>query len=171
MQSIRARFLRAFLFALAVLPQALPAHAADISVLIQLLPGSKYKVWHAEGPTKLSEDELMELEAVATREGSAPVNTSFGPARAYSTPDGVFVKLPQLKTDGTLLLERDVCSAIKAWHEEGAAILSEDELTELVLAAKPDGGKSITLGARKAKAYITQHGVMAVIWTPRARAN
>lgn len=140
--------------------------AADLSVLIQQLPGTRFKVWHAEGSTRLSEDELMELEAVASPEGSAPVKTAYGPARAYATPEGIFVRLPELKSDGTLLLERDACSAIKAWHEDGAATLSDDELTELVLSAKPDGGKSIALGARRAKAYITHHGVMAVIWTP-----
>ena len=56
----------------------------------------------------------------------------------------------------------------KTWHAEGATRLSEDQATDLVMAALPDGGPRLVLDTeRHAKSYLTNIGVMVAIWKPR----
>lgn len=143
------------------------AVAADSAVLIQLQPGGAYRVWHNEGATRLSEDEILQLDAEATAEGSVPIATSAGPASAKRTDAGVVISVPGAAADRTLLVDRDACSAIRTWHVEGPTRLSDDQLTELVLAAVPGGGPRVRLdGGRYAKSFLTPLGVMAAIWMP-----
>ncbi|MDT3734764.1 MAG: hypothetical protein ROZ00_00890 [Denitratisoma sp.] len=92
--------------------------------------------------------------------------TSAGLARAYDTSYGVLIRLPALGPDRALLLDRDGCGGIKVWQSQGTVHPTEDELTELVLTALPDGGRPVTLGKLRAKAYSTKFGVIAVIWRP-----
>ena len=160
--------LRLFAAAIAVL-LALPAMAEDTALLIQLRPDGRYTVWHAGAPSPLDEKEILALEAAATPEGSRRVMTAAGFAQAFDTPDGVIIRLPALGPERALLIDRDGCGGIKLWHSHGNLKLSEDELTELVLTALPDGGKRVALGKLSAKAYSTKIGVIAVIWQSLAR--
>ncbi|MBZ0124742.1 MAG: hypothetical protein K8F32_00050 [Rhodocyclaceae bacterium] len=154
------------LVAVAFAALSLPAAADDTALLIQLQPDGRYQVWHAGGQPPLSDDELLALEASATPEGGRNVVTSAGLARAYDTSYGVLIRLPALGPDRALLLDRDGCGGIKVWQSQGTVHPTEDELTELVLTALPEGGKPVTLGKLRAKAYSTKFGVIAVIWRP-----
>ena len=148
---------------------ALPAAAEDSALLIQLRPDGRYTVWHAGGQSPLSEDEIGALEASARPEGGRSMLTAAGLARAFEMPSGVLIRLPALGPDRSLLIDHDGCGGIKVWHDRGDVNLTEDELTELVLSALPEGGKNVVLGQYHAKAYSTKIGVIAAIWRPRAR--
>ena len=157
------------LVAVAIAALALPAAAEDTALLIQLQPDGRYHVWHAGGPSPLSEDEILVLEASAIPEGGRNVVTSAGLPRAYDTSNGVLIRLPALGPDRTLLIDRDGCGGIKVWQSQGTVHPTDDELTELVLTALPDGGKRVAVGKLHAKAYSTRIGVIAAIWKPVAK--
>jgi hypothetical protein len=143
--------------------------AADNSLLIQVEPGGGYRVWHTEGATQLSEDEILMLAAGATPEGSALQSISAGPARAFQTGNGVVIEVPEAASDRKLLVDRDACGAIKVWHADGATQLTEEQMTELVLAALPGGGKLVKVDGRYAKSFVTPLGYAVVIWAPVKR--
>lgn len=146
-----------------------PAAAEDTALLIQVRPDGRYTVWHAGGQSPLGEEEIGALEASARPEGGRSMLTAAGLARAFETPNGVLIRLPALGPDRALLIDHDGCGGIKVWHDRGEVNLTEDELTELVLSALPEGGKNVVLGQYHAKAYSTKIGVIAAIWRPRAR--
>lgn len=146
---------------------ATAAQAKDDGLLIQLQPGGAYRVWHAEGVTQLTDDEAMLLDAIATPEGSEITPTAAGPAQARRTEAGVVISLQRSGPDSELLVDRDACGHIKLWHSEGATQLTEDQLTDLVLAAVPGGGQRIVLDPQRlAKSFLTPLGVMVAIWRP-----
>lgn len=140
------------------------AGATDNVLLIQMQPGGGYKVWHTEGESQLTEDEIMALEVTAKPGGGEETPTSAGPARAYETGDGVTISLLGAKMDKALLLDRDDCNHVRVWHAAGATNLSEDQITDIVMSALPGGGKRITVGAYHVKAFITKLGVTAALW-------
>jgi hypothetical protein len=47
--------------------------------------------------------------------------------------------------------------------------LTDEQMTDLVLSALPDGGKRVSIGSNYAKAYSVELGVVAVIWAPVQR--
>jgi len=145
------------------------AWAADNTLLIQLQLDGGYRVWHSEGVSHLTDDELTTLAASAKPEGSERMQTTAGAATAFVIAHAVRVVLADAKLDRELLIDRDACGGVRIWHADGATRLTEDQLTDLVLSALPDGGKPIKLGATSAKAYSTELGVVAVIWTPVRR--
>lgn len=145
------------------------AAAADNGLLIQTVPGGGYRVWHTEGATNLSEDEILMLAAGATPEGSELQRISAGPARAFQTGNGVIIELPEAAADRRLLVDRDACGAVKVWHSDGTTQLSDDQLTELVLSALPGGGRPVKVDGNYAKAFITPLGYAVVIWAPVKR--
>lgn len=161
-------FLRIFA-ALAAAALVLPAAAEDTALLIQIQPDGRYRVWHAGAPSPLGDEDILALEAGATPEGGRKLVTAAGLAQAFDTPNGVLIRLPALGPDKSLLIDRDGCGGIKVWHAQGTENPTDEELTELVLTALPDGGKRIALGRLHAKAYSTKIGVIAVIWKPRPR--
>ena len=148
---------------------ALHAAAEDTALLIQLQPDGRYTVWHAGGQSPLNEDEVGALETGAKPEGGRSLLTAAGLAQAFETPNGVLIRLPALGPDRALLIDHDGCGGIKVWHDRGDVNLTEDELTDRVLSALPEGGKNVVLGQYHAKAYTTKIGVIAAIWRPRAR--
>ncbi len=148
---------------------ALPAAAEDTALLIQIRPDGRYTVWHAGGKSALSEEEISALEATALPEGGKATLTAAGLAQAFDTPNGVLIHLPALGPDKSLLIDHDGCGGIKVWHARGDVNLTEDELTELVLSAMPEGGKNVALRKYHAKAYSTKIGVIAAIWRPVPR--
>jgi hypothetical protein len=160
-----ARALLATLFVLA----ANLAVAADNSLLIQIEPGGGYRVWHTEGQTHLSEEEILMLAAGATPEGSALQQVSAGPARAFQTGNGVIIEIPQAVSDRKLLVDRDACGAIKVWHGDGETQLTEEQITELVISALPGGGKLVKVDGRYAKSFVTPLGYAVAIWAPVKR--
>lgn len=162
------RRVRTALF-LAVLMAATAAGAADNVLLIQLRPGGVFKVWHTEGESQLAEEEVMALEVTAKPEGGAVMETSAGPARAIETGDGVMISLPAAKSDKELLVDRDACGHIRVWHGVGATNFSEDELTDIVISALPEGGKRITVGDFHVKAFIGKLGVTAAVWSAKKK--
>jgi hypothetical protein len=145
------------------------AAAADNTLLIQLQKDGSYLVWHSEGATRLTDDELTTLSASARPEGGERLLTSAGPASAFEIPHAVLIVLTEAKSDRRLLIDRDACGGVRVWHAEGATLLTEDQLTDLVLSALPDGGKPIALGANYGKAYAMELGIVAVIWAPVQR--
>ncbi|MBI4756778.1 MAG: hypothetical protein HY778_15445 [Betaproteobacteria bacterium] len=147
----------------------LSAQAADHTLLIQVVPGGAYKVWHSEGETQLSDDEAQTLEVSARPEGGDSVATSAGPARAFESRDGVIISIPGARSDKTLLIDRDACGGVRMWHSAGATTLTDEELTELVLAAVPGGGKRVSVRGMHAKAFSTRLGIIAVMWKPVVR--
>lgn len=149
-----------------LLPFAAMAQISNL--LIQSLPGGSYRIWHAEGASVLDDDEVMFLESIAEIGGSAPKATALGPARALRTAQGVIIELMGQTHDRELLVDHDACGHVKTWHAEGATRLSEDQATDLVMAALPDGGPRLVLDTeRHAKSYLTNIGVMVAIWKPR----
>lgn len=148
---------------------AFAAAAEDTALLIQILPDGRYTVWHADGTSPLSQDEILALEVSATPEGGRGMLTAAGLARAFDTPNGILIHLPALGPDRSLLIDHDGCGGIKVWHARGEVNLTEEELTELVLSALPEGGKNVALGKFHAKAYSTKIGVIAAIWRPVPR--
>lgn len=153
---------------LATLATAL-AQAADNNLLIQLRHDGSYRVWHAEGATHLPEEDLLAVAAAATPQGGADMPTAAGPAHAVETEEGVMVVLPEARHDGTLLLDRDECGGVKTWHSEGTTTLTEAQMTELVLSALPGGGKAVPVGDKLAKGFLTNLGVVVVLWKPVVR--
>lgn len=140
------------------------AWASDNVLLIQLRPGGGFTVWHTEGESQLSDEEVMTLEAAAKPGGGEEIPTSFGPARAYENNDGVTIHLPAARNDKALLLDRDNCGHVRLWHAAGTTTLSEDQLTDIFMSALPEGGKRLTVGGYHVKAFITPFGVTATLW-------
>ena len=138
--------------------------ANDNVLLIQLRPGGGFTVWHTEGESQLSDEEVMTLEAAAKPGGGDEIPTSFGPARAYENSDGVTIRLPAARNDKALLLDRDNCGHVRQWHAAGATTLSDDQITDIFMSALPEGGKRLTIGAYHVKAFITPFGVTATLW-------
>jgi hypothetical protein len=145
------------------------AMAADNALLIQVEAGGGYRVWHTEGSSRLTEDEILMLSASASPSGSEPQQVSAGRARAFQTGNGVVIELPEAATDRRLLVDRDACGAIKVWHAEGETKLTDDQITELVISALPGGGRLIKIDGRYAKAFITELGYSVVLWQPAKR--
>lgn len=145
------------------------AAAADNSLLIQIEPGGAYRLWHSEGATNLGEEEILMLAASATPEGSALQKMSAGPARAFQTGNGLVIELPEAASDRKLLVDRDACGAVKVWHADGETRLSEQQMTDLVLAALPEGGRRVNIDGRYAKSFVTPLGYAVVIWAPVKR--
>jgi len=159
---------RRLLFVAALLVMA-PAWAVDNVLLIQTQPGGGYKIWHTEGESQLSEDEIMALEASARPGGGEETPTGAGPARAYETGDGVTVSLPAARSDKVLLFDRDDCGHVRVWHSAGTMLVSGDQLTDIVMSALPEGGARIGIGDYLVKAYLTKLGVTATFWKAPAR--
>lgn len=155
--------------ALLLLAWALPAAAEDTALLIQLQPDGGYRVWHSDGPSRLPEPQLLELEAGARPEGGPVMQTLRGPAQAFETREGVVIELPQAGEDNRLFFDRDGCGGVKVWHAAGTTYPTEEELTELVLTALPEGGPRIKVGATYARAFTTRVGVIAALWQPLRR--
>lgn len=154
------------LLALAVVAQGALAESSNL--LIQLQPGGGYRIWHADGPSVLSDDDIMLLDSMAEPQGSAPVPTPLGAARARRTELGVIIELSEAKTDKTLLIDRDACGHLKTWHAEGGKPLTDDQATDLVMSALPGGGPRLVLDPEHhAKSFITAIGIMVAVWTPR----
>lgn len=158
------------LFCLVILAAAMTtittaaANAADNVLLIQLQPGGQYKVWHTEGESMPTDDEVMTLEVNAKPEGSAEMPTAAGPARAYETADGVVIALPAAQSDKAVLVDRDNCGHIRLWHAAGTTNLTEEQITDIFMSATAEGGKRITIGDWHVKAFITKLGVTATLW-------
>jgi len=148
---------------LALMFFVLPVWAEDNVLLIQNVPEG-FRVWHVEGVNRLSEEETVDLIATARPEGGPLTLTRLGLAQAFELPVGVRIELSNVKQDKTLLANNDACGHIQLWHSEGTTQLSNDELTELVLSALPEGGKRLTLGNRYAKAFITPMGITVTLW-------
>jgi hypothetical protein len=162
--------MRKLLVALAgVLAAGLAMAAGDNALLIQTQPGGGYTVWHADGTTQMSDEEIMQVAAGATPEGSPVQPVSAGKARAFQTEAGVIIEFPELARDRRLLVDRDACGAIKVWHADGETQLTEDQITDLVMAALPGGGRRVNLGDRYAKSFVTPMGYAVVIWAPVRR--
>lgn len=138
--------------------------AADNVLLIQLQPGGQYKVWHTEGESMLTDDEVMDLEVTAKPEGGVEMSTSAGPARARETSEGVVIDLPAARVDKAVLIDRDGCGHIRLWHAAGTTNLTEDQVTDIFISALPEGGKRIAVGSYYVKAFITKLGVTATLW-------
>ncbi|MBI5897636.1 MAG: hypothetical protein HZB40_00225 [Rhodocyclales bacterium] len=157
----------AVLLCAALLPGV--AFAQISNLLIQTLAGGGFRIWHADGVSILDDDEVMLLESLAEVGGSQPTATALGPARALRTAQGVIIELTERARDRELLVDRDACGHVKTWHAEGVTRLSEDQATDLVMAALPGGGPRLVLDAEHhAKSYLTNIGVMVAIWKPRS---
>lgn len=156
--------------ALLLLGWILPAAAEDTALLIQLQPDGHYRVWHSEGASRLPEPVLLELEAGARPDGGPVMQTLRGPAQAFETREGVVIELPQAGEDNRLFFDRDGCGGVKVWHAAGTLYPTEDELTELVLTALPEGGRRIRVGDTWARAFTTRVGVIAAVWKPVKRS-
>lgn len=140
------------------------ALAADNVLLIQLQPGGQYKVWHTEGESMLSDEDVMQLEVAARPAGSAEFPTHFGPGRAFETSDGVVIELPDAKNDKAILVDRDSCGHIRLWHSAGTTNLTTEQITDIVISALPEGGPRLTLGNWHVKAFTSRLGVLATLW-------
>ena len=160
--------MRAILFLVALMTLS-TAIAADNVLLIQLQAGGGFRVWHTEGESSLSDDEVMELEVTAKPGGGAVTPTSAGPARVFDSADGVTISLLDAKNDKALLLDRDDCNHVRVWHAAGATNLSEDQVADIFISALPGGGKRITIGDYHVKAFVTRLGVIATLWNAAAR--
>lgn len=168
MNRVRCGILGAAL--LVLLPLA--AVAQSTNLLIQMQSGGAYQIWHGEGPSVLDDDEVMLLYSLAEPQGSAPVTTALGAARARRTAQGVVIDLLDVATDKALLVDHDACGHIKTWHAEGGTPLTEEQATDLVLAAVPGGGRRLALDEqRNAKSFLTDLGVMVAIWRPLKAAR
>lgn len=161
-----ARIIAAFLIAFAANAFALEGNT---TLLVQIDPDGRYRIWHSTGATQLNEDELLALAASARPEGGEPMATSAGPAVAYDTRQGVVVALKDVRGDDRLLIDRDDCGGVKVWHAGGPTLLGEDDLTELMLTALPGGGKRIPVGKQVARGFSTRLGVIVLLWKPVGR--
>lgn len=155
--------IRKCLLSLLAVLAAFPA-GADDNLLIQLRPGGGYRVWHTEGATQISEDDVLAVAVTAKPEGGEFQTTASGKARAFETEQGVVIEMADAPSDRNLLIDRDACGATKIWHSEGPTKLTDDQITELVLSALPEGGRRVTIDGRYAKAYITPLGYAVAIW-------
>lgn len=160
--------MRIILFLLALMAMS-PVNAADNVLLIQLQAGGAFRVWHTEGESRLSDDEIMELEVTAKPGGGEVTQTGAGPARVFESGEGVTISLLEAKKDKTLLIDRDDCNHVRVWHAAGATNLSEDQITDIFISALPGGGKRITVGDYHVKAFVTKLGVTATLWPAPAR--
>lgn len=160
--------MRPALFVAALLAMT-SAWADDNVLLIQVQAGGGYTVWHTDGESQLSEDEVMALELTAKPGGGKEIPTGAGPARAHETGDGVTISLPAARIDKALLIDRDECGHVRLWHAAGATNLSDDQITDIVMSALPEGGKRIGVGGYQVKAFITRLGVTATLWKAPAR--
>ena len=140
------------------------ARATDDTLLIQMENDGKFRVWHVDGETRLSEHELAQLEANAAPNGGESITTEYGPAKPFETPNGIIVELPEAKSDRKLLLDHASCSEVRSWHADGVTLLTEEQLVDLYGTASPDGGPTVTIGNFQAKAYTTKLGVTATLW-------
>lgn len=156
--------------ALAALCAAMPLRAEDNTLLIQQGPQG-FVVWHGEGESRLSDDEILELMATAAPEGGETQTTSRGPARAFELPAGVLIRLPAAARDKALLVDRDACGHVIVWHAEGALKLTEAELAEVVMSALPEGGPRLRFGERYAKAFVGKLGVTVTLWKAPVRTG
>ena len=154
---------------LAAFMVATAAHSADNVLLIQLQAVGGFKVWHTEGESQLTDDEIMALEVTAKPGGGDVTRTSAGPARVYESSEGVTISLPEAKHDQTLLIDRDDCNHVRVWHAAGATNLSEDQIADIFMSALPGGGKRLTVGQYHVKAFITKLGVTATLWPAPAK--
>jgi hypothetical protein len=146
--------------------------AQSSNLLIQLQPGGSYRVWYADGPSVLSDDEVLLLDSLAEPKGGEIVETSLGAARARQSDQGVVIELLDRAEDKALLVDRDGCGHLKTWHADGATPITEDQITDLVISAIPGGGPRLVLDAdRHAKAFLTNLGVMVAVWRPPKRAK
>lgn len=161
-----ARIIAAFLL---VFSTAAAAIENNTTLLVQIEPDGRYRVWHSTGATQLNEDELLNLAASARPEGGETQVTSAGPAVAYDTRQGVVVALKEARGDDRLLIDRDDCGGVKVWHAGGTVPLGDDDLTELMLTAMPGGGKRIPVGKLVARGFITRLGVIVLLWKPAGR--
>lgn len=157
------------LTAAAVCLAAVPALAADNTLLIQIAETGKFRVWHTAGESAINEDEAVALAISARPEGGEKLRTSAGLASAVETKNGVVVTLHEKQHDKVLLIDRDDCGGVKLWHGEGTTSLSDEQLTELVLTALPAGGERLTLGENFARGYTTRLGIIALLWKPVRR--
>ena len=139
------------------------AHAEDNVLLIQT-GAHGFTVWHTEGESRLEDDDLLEIMASATPEGGPEMPTALGPARAYEVPAATLIRLLAVSGDNALLVERDACGHIKAWHATGKTQLAEAQLTEAVLSALPGGGPRLVFGDMYAKAFLNDLGVTVALW-------
>ena len=160
--------MRIILF-LAALMTISAANAADNVLLIQLQAGGGFRVWHTEGESRLSDDEIMELEVTAKPGGGEVTQTSAGPARAFESGDGVTISLLDAKSDKTLLIDRDDCNHVPVWHAAGATNLAEDQSADIFMRALPRGGKRLSVGPYHVKAFLTKQGVTATLWSAAAK--
>ncbi|MRR51809.1 MAG: hypothetical protein EG825_13020 [Rhodocyclaceae bacterium] len=151
---------------LLALAASLPVQAVESTLLLQLQPDGHFKVWYAMGESNLSDDELMDMEVAARPEGGEVVATSAGPARAFDVKEGVVISLAAAARDKELLVLRDACGGVKAWHSAGSHPLTDEEMTELAIAALPGGSKRIQVKAGYAKSFTGRAGIMVVIWKP-----
>jgi hypothetical protein len=154
---------------LASLMFATAANSADNVLLIQLQAGGGFRVWHTEGESRLTDDEIMELEVTARPGGGEVTQTSAGPVRVYESGDGVTISLLEAKNDRTLLIDRDDCNHVRVWHAAGATQLSDDQIADIFISALPGGGKRISVGDYQVKAFVTKQGVTATLWTAAPR--
>ncbi len=160
--------MRIILF-LAALMAMSAANAADNVLLIQLQAGGGFRVWHTEGESRLSDDEIMELEVTAKPGGGEVTQTSAGPARVFESGEGVTISLLEAKTDKALLIDRDDCNHVRVWHSAGATNLSDDQIADIFISAVPGGGKRLSVGPYHVKAFLTKLGVTATLWSAAAK--
>ena len=147
---------------------AAPAWAEDNVLLVRQGPEG-FVVWHTEGESALTDDELLEIMATATPEGGPEQATPHGPARAYELSEGILVRLPEAPRDKALLVDRDACGHVVVWHADGPTRLDDGELAEAVMSALPEGGPRLRFGDRYAKAFIGRLGVTITLWKVPAR--
>ena len=158
------RQLRTGLFVLAIgFCIALSAYAEDNVLLLQTGPQGT-TVWHTEGTTQLDDDVLLELVATATPDGGPEIDTPLGPARAYVVPEATVIRFMAVMEDNALLVERDACGHIKAWHAAGKTRLTADQVDELLLTALPGGGQRLVFGEHYAKGFVSNIGVTVTLW-------
>lgn len=154
-----------FLLFIALLVSTGVASATENVLLIQMRPDGHYTIWYNEGKSQLTDEDVVRLDGTEKPEGGPATITSAGLARAYQTANGVTIRLTAAQNYESVLLDRDNCGHIRLWHSDGKTDLSEDEITDIVMSALPEGGKRLTIGKRYAKAYLTKLGVTAVLWS------
>lgn len=152
------RFFAALLLCLAATVQA-----EDNVLLVQTGPQG-FIVWHTEGESQLTDDEVLELVATATPAGGQAMPTPLGPARAYEMSEGIVIRLLDAQHDKALLVDRDACGHVHLWHAEGATHLTDEQLSAVVMSALPEGGSRIRLNGKYAKGFIGRLGVTITLW-------
>lgn len=150
-------------FAALLLCLAATAQAEDNVLLVQTGPQG-FVVWHTEGRSQLSDDDVIDLMATATPGGGQETPTPLGPARAYEIEEGVMIRLLAAQSDRALLVDRDACGHVHLWHAEGTTRLTDDQLSAVVMSALPEGGPRIRLNGKYAKGFIGKLGVTITLW-------